>query len=416
MESNIERIKNDIKNITQITATPESGCTRFSYSDEDEKTREYLMDMMRDLNLSIEIDGVGNIRAKYITDTNKDNASIMIGSHIDTVANGGKFDGLTGVVSALEVIRVLKENDIKLKNPIELIIFAEEEGSNFGITMVGSKALIGKYGINDLKNIYNDKGISSYEIMKGFNLDVDKIEDQVITSNEVKAMIELHVEQGGILDSKGIPVGIVEKIAGMNTFKVNIKGVSNHAGSTPMNLRNDPMVGAAEIICCLKDVAKENALPNTVATVGKIHCEPNVANVIPREVEFYVDTRDVEKEGIEIVSERLKEKVKEVEEKYGLIIKVDLVGASDPVNLDGDVIEAIKKTAIDSDYKFIMMNSGAVHDAVMLTGITKVGMIFVPSINGKSHCMDEMTKMEDIKLGSDLLLGTVIQLGGENKI
>lgn len=409
MESCVERIKNDIENVTNITATPDNGCTRHSYSKEDKQVRGYLINEMENLGLSIKIDGVGNIRAKYI-DNNGDNPSIMIGSHIDTVSNGGKFDGLTGVVTALEVIRVIKENNVKLSNPIELVIFAEEEGSNFGITMLGSKALIGSIDCEYLKTIFNDDGISSYQVMKDFGLDVDNIKNEVLKKEEVKAMIELHVEQGGILDSEKISIGIVQAIAGMNTYKVKLKGVSNHAGSTPMHLRKDPMVGASEIITYLEKVASEKALTNTVATVGKIHCHPNASNVIPGDVEFYVDVRDVEAKGLEIVAEELKKKTIEVAEKHDLIATVDLVGASDCVKLSETVISTIRGVAEEKGYDYKIMNSGAVHDSVMLTGLTDVGMIFVPSINGRSHCPEEHTRYEDIKAGCDLLLGTVVKL------
>lgn len=412
LKSSIKRIKNDIETITKITATPGKGCTRFSYSKEDKEVRDYLMKIMRELDLDIKIDGVGNIRAKYEND-NISESSIMIGSHIDTVANGGKFDGLTGVITALEVIRVLHENDLPLKRPVELVIFAEEEGSNFGITMVGSKVLSGKYNIEDLKEIKDDSETSAYEIIKNFGLEVDKVEEETLEPEEVDSMIELHVEQGGILDSENIPVGIVQAIVGMSTYKIKLKGVSNHAGSTPMNLRNDPMVAAASVITKLKIIAEEDALENTVATVGKIHCEPNVPNVIPEEVEFFVDIRDVDEKGIEIVEKRMKEEIKKAEEVYDLKAKIELLGKSDSVTLSTQVIDSIEEAAVENNYNFKEMNSGAVHDAAMLTELANVGMIFVPSINGKSHCPDEVTNYEDIELGSNLLLDSVMILANK---
>lgn len=412
LKSSIKRIKNDIETITKITATPGKGCTRFSYSKEDKEVRDYLMKIMRELDLDIKIDGVGNIRAKYEND-NISESSIMIGSHIDTVANGGKFDGLTGVITALEVIRVLHENDLPLKRPVELVIFAEEEGSNFGITMVGSKVLSGKYNIEDLKEIKDDSETSAYEIIKNFGLEVDKVEEETLEPEEVDSMIELHVEQGGILDSENIPVGIVQAIVGMSTYKIKLKGVSNHAGSTPMNLRNDPMVAAASVITKLKMIAEEDALENTVATVGKIHCEPNVPNVIPEEVEFFVDIRDVDEKGIEIVEKRMKEEIKKAEEVYDLKAKIELLGKSDSVTLSTQVIDSIEEAAVENNYNFKEMNSGAVHDAAMLTELANVGMIFVPSINGKSHCPDEVTNYEDIELGSNLLLDSVMILANK---
>lgn len=411
MESSIKRIKRDIEEIARITATPGKGCTRFSYSQEDKKARDYLFNEMKKLGLSIKIDGIGNIRAKY--PGQKENPSIMIGSHIDTVMNGGKFDGLTGVITALEVIRVIKEKEIKIKNPIEFIIFAEEEGSNFGITMIGSKALIGDVKLNDLKRIKNDENLSAYEVAKNFGLNVDNIEDETLKKEDIKAMIELHVEQGGILDSENIPLGIVEAIVGMKTYKITFKGISNHAGSTPMNLRNDPMVGASEVISYIQKAAKTKAFPTTVATVGKILCEPNATNVIPEKVEFYVDIRDVKPEGIDMVFKEIKAKIEEISKSYKLESDVTLLGESDCVKLSSKVIDTIESVAVEKGYNYKKMNSGAVHDAAMLSEKVDVGMIFVPSINGKSHCLEELTTFEDIKLGCDLLLNTVIKLCNE---
>ena len=346
METQLGRIVNDIENISSITATPGNGCTRFSYSNEDLKAREYLMEKMRDIGLAIKVDAVGNIRAKLFDENNKDNSSIMIGSHIDTVLNGGKFDGLTGVVTALEVIRVIKENNIKCEKPIELVIFAEEEGSNFDVTLLGSKALTANYTVEDLKRISNDKGNSAYEVMKKFGLDIDNLPNETLKDEEIEAMIELHVEQGGVLDKEDIPVGIVEAIAGMKTLRVSVKGVSNHAGSTPMNLRLDPMVASAELITSIKDAAIMKSFPTTVATVGKINITPNRTNVIPKEVEFFVDIRDVKEEGIECIENELKKKSIDVIEKYGVAIHIEEIGMSDVVHLSRRVTRVIEESAI----------------------------------------------------------------------
>lgn len=412
MESCIHRIKTDMENIAKFTSTPQSGCTRFSYSSEDKQAREYLLKEITKLGLDVVIDGAGNIRAKYLTD-NSDGPAVMFGSHIDTVANGGKFDGLTGVIAGLEAIRVIKENNVNLKNPLELIVFAEEEGSNFGITMFGSKILTGNYDAKDLRHIKNDEGISAYEIMKNFGLDIENIEDDVLKKGEIKAMIELHVEQGGVLDSKGIPIGIVECIVGMKTYKVGLRGVSNHAGTTPMYLRKDPMVGASEIIYYIEKVVKEDALSTTVATVGKINSKPNMPNVISEEVEFYVDIRDVNSKGIGMMVEKLTNKTKEIAEKRNLGYSIELIGESESVNLSPKVTNIIEKVAQDEGYKYRKMNSGAVHDAAMLTEWTDVGMIFVPSIDGKSHCPEEDTNYRDIKLGCDLLIHAILRLAGK---
>ncbi|UJL47442.1 Zn-dependent hydrolase [Virgibacillus sp. NKC19-16] len=413
MNINLKRMLNDFSTIVSFTRTPNNGCTRFSYSYEDRQTREYLISQMKDLDLSIKVDAVGNIRAKYGMEIKK--TSIMIGSHIDTVENGGKYDGLSGVLVALEIIRVLKEEQVAISHPIELIIFAEEEGSNFGVTMLGSKVLTGKYGTADLKRIKNGEGVSAYDIAKSFGLSVDHVEKDVLENEEVDAMIELHIEQGAVLETQNKSVGIVQAIAGMKTFKINLEGDSNHAGTTPMDLRQDPMAGAATIISHIRQVAKTQALPTTVATVGKIICQPNMPNVIPQRVEFFVDVRDVDSEGIDLIANALTEKVNAVTTEDNLQGKIELIGESNPVKLSSRITHAIEETASEYGYNYMRMNSGAVHDAAMMTDLTDVGMIFIPSMEGKSHSPDEYTRQEDIKSGGDLLLQVIEKLAVKTK-
>ncbi|MDM5228252.1 Zn-dependent hydrolase [Cytobacillus sp. NJ13] len=408
MEINLSRLMNDFENIAGFTSTPGKGCTRFSYSKEDRRVREYLFARMEELEMDIKVDAIGNIRATYGKELNR--PSIMIGSHHDTVKNGGKYDGLTGVLAALEIIRVLKEEKAELQQPIELVSFAEEEGSNFGITMLGSKVFAGKYNLEELKTIKNSEGKSVYETAKDFGLEIDQAERDILQRGEIDAMIELHIEQGQILESQQKSIGIVQAIAGMRTYKVTIEGDSNHAGTTPMDLRSDPMAGAAEIISQVRKTAKYDALPTTVATVGKLECRPNIPNVIPQKVEFYVDIRDVEARGVEIVSGKLAQKIKEVSDEHSLKSTIGLVGESKTVKLSSKLIEKIEKTAIEQGFDYLKVNSGAVHDTAMLSGLTDIGMIFIPSKGGKSHCPEEYTSEKDIKAGCDLLLNVVRKL------
>ncbi|WP_174614551.1 Zn-dependent hydrolase [Virgibacillus ihumii] len=413
MGINLERMLKDFEAIIGYTKTPGNGCTRFSYSEEDKKTREYLFSQMKVLGLSVKVDGVGNIRATYGKEI--DRPPIMIGSHIDTVENGGKFDGLTGVLTALEIIRVLKEEQVSLLHPVELVIFAEEEGSNFGSTMLGSKVLTGKYGIKELQTIKNGEGDSVYDVAKKFGLNPDRIEKDVLRKEEVHAMIELHIEQGAVLEMQQKSVGIVQAIAGMKTLKVTLEGDSNHAGTTPMNLRQDPLAGAAHIISHIQQTAKNEAPQTTVATVGKISCQPNMPNVIPQRVEFFVDVRDVEKKGIDFIVNALTDEVNAIASENNLQSKVELVGASDPVKMSSEIVDTIEEAAVKQAYNYMKMNSGAVHDAAMMTDVTDVGMIFIPSVGGKSHCPEEYTREEDIKTGGDLLLQVVTQLTSKSK-
>lgn len=411
IETSKERVIKDFKRMSEFNATPGKGVTRFSYTREDNKAREYLISSMKELGLEIKVDPVGNIRARRKGIDNSAPA-VMSGSHIDTVRHGGMFDGVAGVVGTLEAIRVLEENAIKTILPVELVIFAEEEGSNFGSTLAGSKAMTGKYRVEDLKRIKNDQGVSMYDAAKKCGYSPDNLEKHILKREEVEAMFELHVEQSRVLDSISIPVGIVEAIAGMKSLQVVIKGEANHAGATPMNLRKDPMVAAGMIISHLEKIVTTKAFPSTVGTVGRIKCLPDVANVIPGEVCFSLDIRDVKAEGVDIVIAELEQILRDICRERGLSYELNYVGTSEPVILSDRCIATIEKASSNISISYKKMNSGAVHDACLLADITDVGMIFVPSIAGKSHVPDEKTDYNDIKLGFDVLLGTILEIAG----
>lgn len=409
METNLNRIRDTIEKIAEFNVTPGKGCTRFSYSKEDQAAKSYLVEKFQDLGLKVNIDAVGNIRAR-LDGLDPTSPVVLTGSHIDTVLNGGKFDGVVGVVAALEAVTVLVEAGKKTKNPIEIIVFVEEEGSNFGSTMAGSKALVGKYKIEDLKKIKNDKGLSMFEIARDFGLKPENLDECIIKSGEIKAMIEMHVEQSVVLETEGVSIGIVDAIAGGKWFKVEFEGVGNHAGATPMDLRRDPMVAASKTINEFDRIVREKALPTTVGTVGKIICEPNVSNCIAQKVSFTFDIRDVDHLGIEMVITEIKKIIWEIADSFGIKASIELIGESDPIKLSDCVIKIIEQVANEKKIKYKKMNSGAVHDAALLACVTDVGMIFVPSINGRSHVPDELTDYEDIKIGSDILLQAIVQL------
>lgn len=412
METVQGRMLERIEALALRNDTPGNGITRFSYGKQDAEARNYLLRECRKMGFPYSIDAVGNIRVRY-KGTCPDLAPVLCGSHIDSVRNGGKYDGITGVVTALEVLQVLSENRTELERTVELIIFAEEEGSNFGTTMLGSKALVGKCGCSYLRELMSAEHVSAYDIMKGCGLEPDKIPLYQLKPGDVYAMIELHVEQGIILEREHKTIGVVEAIAGMQTYRVKINGRSNHAGATPMNMRQDPAVAAARLICEIEEFARTGAFPTTVATVGEITCEPNAANVIPQSVQFSVDIRDIREDGIEKVVEYLKNQIRCVEENNHVTAELNLIGTSDCIRLHPDIVNCIEECVKDRGIPYMRMNSGAVHDAAMLTAVTKVGMIFVPSAEGKSHTADEYTKPEEIKQGADLLLEVVTRLAGE---
>lgn len=412
METMQNRIMERIEALAELNDTPGSGVTRFSYGEQDALARKYLLEECQRLGLSYGIDAVGNIRIRYEGECSE-LAPVLFGSHIDSVRNGGKYDGIVGVVTGMEVLAVLCENMAELKRPVELIIFAEEEGSNFGTTMLGSKALVGKCDCDYLKELRSGDHISAYEVMKKSGLKPDGISCYQLKPGDVYAMIELHIEQGIVLEREHKTIGVVEAIAGMKTYRVKVNGNSNHAGSTPMNLRRDPAVAAAKLICVIEEFAKTGAYSTTVATVGEIICEPNATNVIPQSVQFSVDIRDIKEDGIEKVAEFLKKQIQCVEVSDHVTVELQLVGTSKCISLNPEIVDCIEECVKARGISYMRMNSGAVHDSAMLTEVTRVGMIFVPSVAGKSHTEREYTKPEDIKLGADLLLETIMKIASE---
>ena len=412
METRLERIKEHLDRLSQFNMTPGKGITRYSYSPEDRQARDYLIDYMEELGLDVSVDPIGNIRAR-LEGTAPQAPIVMTGSHIDTVLHGGKFDGPAGVAASLEAITVMVEEGIKPVNPIELIIFVEEEGSGFNLPMAGSKSLIGEYSIEDMKEAYNNQGISMYQAAKDFGLEVDNIADHQIKPGQVKAMLELHIEQSVVLDANEIPVGIIEGIAGMKWVKIELQGVGNHAGATPMDYRHDPMVGAGQLITAIDRISKEEALPTTVGTVGKIQCYPNVANVIPERVELVLDVRDVDGKVIDLLLLGVKEELTRIGEEYGLETKLEIMGEIDPIQVSENVVKTLRNSAEKRGIEYNMMNSGALHDTAVLGSLTDIGMIFVPSIDGRSHVPEEDTNYKDIKLGADILLDSIIELASK---
>lgn len=403
---NIERIKKDMDAICLFNRTPGEGHTRFSYSQQDRQTREYLKAEFDRLGLRTSVDGVGNIRAR-LEGSNPNAPVVMVGSHIDTVLHGGKFDGLLGSIAALEVVRTIKEHNIPHRHPIEIIIFPEEEGSNFGATTTGSKFLVGRSSAETLHQLKTADGTSMYDLVKAFGLNPDKAGEDLLKKGDVKVMLEFHIEQSVVLESRKIPVGIVEAIAGVKAFEIVFEGVPNHAGATPMKLRHDALLAAAEVAIAVEKLALNSPYPDTVGTVGRLICEPNVSNIIPGKVTFRLDVRDVCDEGITYMAENVEKQVQAIAKARGLTYSMHLIGGTRAIILPKEVTNALADCAEKAGIEFLRMNSGAVHDCCLIADVAPIGLIFVPSLGGRSHVPQEDTPWEDIEKGAKVLFSAV---------
>lgn len=406
------RIMERLEAFSQFNDTPGAGISRFSYSSADLQARRHLLEVCSSLDLQVSVDAVGNLRARY-PGSDPALAPVLLGSHMDSVRNGGKYDGMVGVIGALEVISVMHETGYQPRRSIDLIVFAEEEGSNFGTTMMGSKALVGKLDYQALGQLKAQDGRTCIQVLEDFGLQPQNLQQYVLRPGDVDSMVELHIEQGIVMEREHIQLGVVHAIAGMETLDIVVQGVSNHAGATPMKMRNDPMTAAAALILEIEQIATYQITPNTVATVGNIICEPNMPNVIPGCVSFSVDVRDISQQGIEQAVQQITNAAQKIAADRGVQIQINTIGTSAPINLSDRIMKVIENAVSMCSSSWRTINSGAVHDAAMMASVTDVGMIFIPSVKGKSHNAEEFTSAQDIALGCQALLLTAIELSSK---
>ena len=334
--------------------------------------------------------------------------AVMTGSHIDTVINGGQFDGQVGTVSALEAARVIVANNVPHSHPIDVVVFTEEEGARFRMPLAGSSAWSGNLAVEKVYQATDQEGVTFAQAMAQAGLRPD--DDSPLKPGEIKNMIEIHIEQSVVLDREGVSVGVVESIAGLKWFHVTIEGVADHAGGTPMNYRHDALQGAVRIIAAVEEIAANKMGPQTVGTVGFIKLEPGSTNVIPGKAEFTLDLRDAEAENIEVMPRKIEEVIKEVCLNRGLAYRMEPQIAVPPVKIDPDLVDMLKAKAKDRGIDALGMMSGALHDSCKLVDLTTVGMLFVPSKDGLSHCPEEWTDLKDIENGANILLDAIIEL------
>ncbi|MBS8264015.1 Zn-dependent hydrolase [Mesobacillus boroniphilus] len=386
-----ERIEQHIAQISEYTATPGKGTTRLTYSQEDLKTRNYIKGKMSEYGLQVREDGFGNIFGK-LKGSLKDAPSVMVGSHFDSVPHGGSYDGPAGVVAALEVAGLFAKNNLSPKYPLEVVAMVEEEGARFGGGLMGSRGMVGLLSEEDFNNLRDSNGVSTVEAMAEIGLDssLPKKRDP----KTMKAFLELHIEQGPILEEKEIPIGVVEAIVGLTQLEVTVKGQAGHAGTTPMDRRADALVAAANIIARLPDLAAEEGT-GTVITTGRLNVYPNGANVIPDQVVFSVDIRSGKEEHVLNVIEKTKNLV-HFFSKNGIETTIDQLLYIQPKELNQGIRSLLKEKSEVLEIPYCSINSGAGHDAMVLSDYTDVGMLFIPSKDGLSHCPEEWSDSEDI--------------------
>ncbi len=405
IRANPDRIEQRIKALSAFGANSEGGVNRVAFSDADLAGRAYIRDLMREAGLSVRMDTAGNIIGRR-EGSEPNLPVIMFGSHIDSVPGGGNYDGDVGVIGAIEVIQLLEDNAIRTRHPLEVVCFTDEEGG-----LIGSRAMIGEIGDATL-GVVSHSGMTIGEGIRAVGGDPNRLDLAERRLGELKAFIELHIEQGAILHEENIDIGVVEGIVGIRWWDVTIEGLANHAGTTPMNRRRDAMVTAAEYILAVNRVATSMS-GRQVATVGRLRAEPGAPNVIPGEVVLSLEIRDLSATKIQRVFNEIRREGERIADARLTPIRYEEIDvASSPAPTDEQMRRIIAASADDLSLSLKFMPSGAGHDAQDMALIAPTGMIFVPSVNGISHSPKEFTSAEDMANGASVLYRSVLKIDG----
>jgi len=407
LEADAQRLERRIKKLAEFGAS-DTGSQRVAFSDADVEARAYFKSLMNEAGLAVHVDFAGNLIGRR-DGRNNDLPPIMFGSHIDTVPSGGAYDGTLGSLAALEVMELLKSKGIATDHPLEMIVFTDEEG---GLT--GSRAIVGDLGSDALKV----KSHSGKTIAAGIKLiggDPSRLSEMKRSKGDLKAFLELHIEQGAILENENIDIGIVEGIVGIEWWNVTIEGAANHAGTTPMNLRQDAVIAGSMFALAVNEVVNSFE-GQQVATVGRFRAEPGAPNVIPGKVDLSLEIRDLSADKILKVFREIEKRAVAIAEETRTTISFDHVDvAAVPALTDPSIKKLIEASAKELGLSYKYMPSGAGHDAQDMAKITPTGMIFVPSRGGISHSPKEFTSAEDMANGASVLAGTILAIDQDTK-
>lgn len=404
---NSKRMEERIAALSQFGKNPEGGVSRVAFSDADLQGREYIQSLMKTAGLQVRIDTAGNIIGRR-EGRNASLPPLLFGSHIDSVPHGGNYDGDVGVIAALECIEVLNENKHTTEHPLEVVVFSDEEGG-----LAGSRAMAGELTAAAL-DLKSHSGKTIREGIRAIGGDPDRLAEAARKKGSITAYLELHIEQGGVLEKEKLNIGVVEGIVGINWWDVTVEGFANHAGTTPMNQRHDALLAAAQLIIAVNHAAVTTP-GRHVATVGKITAEPGAPNVIPGRVVMSLEIRDLSSAKIQMLFEQIKSAAQEIERQSGTRIQFTPLDATAvPAPTDPHIRELIAQAAKELGLSTKLMPSGAGHDAQDIARIAPMGMIFVPSIGGISHSPKEFTRPEDMANGASVLLNTILKIDTES--
>ncbi len=415
IQINKRRLLRDLNAVSRIGIGDRGSVTRLVFSIKELRSRQFLIHQMRQIGLQIHIDRIGNIFGR-LDGANAKAPALLVGSHLDTVIHGGKFDGTMGVIAALEAVRILKEQKLVLQSPVEVVCFVGEESSRFGYSTLGSSLVAGEIRAKDLAHAADAQGTKLEDILASMGIYRNNLRSMRRDPSTIRAYLELHIEQGPILEAKKKPIGIVTSIAAPTRFRVVLTGQADHSGTTPMEMRKDALVAASEFIVALEKICRRYSRMEkgrVVGTVGAIRIEPGVINAIPGKAELSVDIRSIAAEAKRRVVRLVQARIREIARRRKIQVKILPLREEDPVPLDKWLIHLLKECCEMRNIAYEIMPSGAGHDAMQMAKVTPAGMLFIPSRRGISHSPLEWSEPEDICLGAQLLLDSVIRVANE---
>ncbi|MDP2915859.1 MAG: Zn-dependent hydrolase [Candidatus Aminicenantes bacterium] len=404
LQINVDRLRTNLEDLGRIGRDPNDGITRPSFSRADFEARVWLKNKIQDAGLAYRLDGAGNIFGR------KDGSgrTVMVGSHIDTVINAGMFDGSVGVLAGLECLRTIEESGVKISRPLELAAFTDEEGNLVG-DFLGSRAFIGCLDKELLEKGRTQIGRPLKEILKGTDFTIDGILEAHTTAPDLDAYLELHIEQGPVLDTEDIPVGIVTSIAGKHYRWCSFSGTAGHAGTTPLELRRDAFLGLADFaLKSTQHVATHHY--GSMVTVGKVQVLPGAFSIVPGQADFSYEFRSHAKETLEALERELFSLADDIAATRGLSFASKIIDLTEPVSIPPRIMDILKIECERLGYPYLPLPSGAGHDAQILAAKADVGMIFIPSPDGVSHSPQETIRWEDLEKGANLLLHALVIL------
>jgi ureidoglycolate amidohydrolase len=395
------RLSAEIEELAAISDAEAPAVTRIVFTPTDLRARRWLVERCEQAGLQVRQDAIGNIFARW-TGSDAEASAIGTGSHIDAIPNAGKYDGVVGVLGGLEAIRALRESGFQPKRSIELLVFATEEPTRFGIGCLGSRLLSGALSAEKARQLKDKDGATLEEVRHGAGL-TRSLEEVKLEPGYYKAFVELHIEQGPLLEQRKIPLGIVTQIAAPASFRISVAGAGGHAGGVLMADRRDALCAAAELILAIEKAARSSEAVDTVATVGICDVFPGAVNSIPSCVRLTLDIRDTSLERREQAMREIEDASRSIAAKRELSIEIEQLNADAPADCDPKIVAALLASCKKQGHAFMPMVSRAYHDSLFMSRVAPMGMLFIPCRNGYSHRPDEYASPEDIQRGVAVL-------------